>query len=126
MSVSEKKRVLVVVEDDPDMRLLIRATLQREPMLEITGEAADAATAIDLARGAQPGLVILDHSIEGDMMGLEAAPLIKEVAPQSKILLFTAYDMRDAASGEPAIDAFLPKSRISDLLATVRALLSIE
>lgn len=123
---SDKKRVLVVVEDDPDMRLLIRATLQREARLEISGEAADAATAIELARGAQPGLVILDHSIEGDVMGLEAAPLIKQVAPQSKILLFTAYDMHDAASKEPAVDAFLPKSRIGELLSTVRALLGIE
>lgn len=125
MRVSEKKRVLVVVEDDPDMRLLIRATLLRDPRLEISGEAADAATAIDLAQGTQPGLIILDHSIEGDVMGLEAAPMIKRVAPESKILLFTAYDMQDAASKEPAVDAFLPKSRIGELLSTVCELLGI-
>ena len=123
---SNTNTVLVVVEDDPDMRLLIRAHLSREPRIEIVGEAADAATAIELARAAQPALIVLDHSIEGDVMGLDAAPMLKKVAPTVKILLFTAYDMGAEAADEPAVDVFLPKSRIGELLPTVRTMLALD
>ena len=41
----EKIKVLVVVEDQPDMQLLIALHLQRDPRLEIYGKAASAAEA---------------------------------------------------------------------------------
>jgi DNA-binding NarL/FixJ family response regulator len=118
--------VLVVVEDEPDMRLLIRTMLSREPDHHVAGEAADAGTAIQAATDLQPALVVLDHGLDGPMTGLEAAPLLRAAAPHAKILLFTAYDMAAQAQAEPAIDAFLRKDRIGDLLATVRRLLGRE
>ena len=117
--------MLVIVEDEKDMRMMIRATLSVDPRIEICGEAADAAGAIEAARKLDPGLVILDHSIEGDVMGLEAAPLIKEVAPRTKILLFSAFDMHKEAEAEPAVDAFLSKSDVEKLLATVQRMLGL-
>ena len=119
-------RVLVVVEDEPDMRMLIRVVLTRDERLEILGEAADADTAVELAERCEPGLVILDHMIEGDVMGLEAAPLIRKVAPNAKILLFTAFDMAAEARREPAIDAFLRKDEMAKLLPTVQHLLELD
>jgi DNA-binding NarL/FixJ family response regulator len=118
-------RVLVIVEDEEDMRQMIRAILNIDPRIEICGEAADAAHAIELARTLEPGLVVLDHSIEGDVMGLEAAPLIKQVAPRTKILLFSAFDMRKDAEAEPAVDEFLSKSDVRKLLPTVQRLLDL-
>jgi DNA-binding NarL/FixJ family response regulator len=123
---NQNVEVLVVVEDEPDMREVIRLTLARDARLHILGEAANAADAIELARTHDPGLIILDHSIEGDMMGLEAAPLLKEAAPRAVILLFTAYDMAAEARREPAVDAFLRKDELSRLLQTVDALLGLE
>ncbi|MEY2434290.1 MAG: hypothetical protein QOC92_4015 [Acidimicrobiaceae bacterium] len=120
-----KTKVLVVVEDDPDMRTLIRITLARDPRLEVVGEAASAKEAIDLARSIEPGLIVLDHAIEGDMTGLEAAPLLKEVAPNSKILLFTAFDLAAEARAEPAIDAYLRKDELNLLVPTVERLLDL-
>jgi two-component system nitrate/nitrite response regulator NarL len=118
--------VLLIVEDEPDVRALIRAILKRDPRLEIVGEASSAAEAIDAARTVQPGLIILDHSIEGDVMGLEAAPMLKEACPSSKILLFSAFDLQTEADAEPAIDAFLSKSDVRKLLATVLDLLELD
>jgi signal transduction histidine kinase len=120
-----KVKVLVVVEDDPDVRLMVRATLAVDPRIEIAGEAASAEAAIELARSIQPGLIILDHSLDGDLTGLEAAPKLKKAAPNSTILLFTAFDLARQASAEPAVDAFLPKARFSELLPTVRELLGL-
>ena len=119
-------RVLVIVEDEEDMRRMIRAILRVDPRIEICGEATNAADAIEAARTLDPGLVILDHSIEGDVMGLEAAPLIKKVAPDTKILLFSAFDMRKEADAEPAVDEFLSKTDVGKLLATVQRLVGLD
>ena len=58
-------------------------------------------------------------------MGLEAAPLIKAVAPNAKILLFSAFDLKKEADAEPAIDAFLGKSDVGLLLKTVQWMLHL-
>ena len=115
-----------IVEDEPDMRLLIRLALTRDDRLEPIGEAASAAEAFDLLASSSPGVIVLDHSIEGDLTGLEAAPMLKERADGAKILLFTAHDMAREAAAEPAIDAFLRKDRIDQLLSTVQELLGLE
>ena len=60
------------------------------------------------------------------MTGLVAAPLLKQAAPTTKILLFTAYDLAGEARAEPAVDAYLRKDHIHLLLATVKRLLGLE
>ena len=119
-------RLLVVVEDEADVRMLIKLRLAQDPRIEVVGEAASAEEAVELARITKPELAILDHSIEGDVMGLQAAPLVKAASPGTKILLFTAYDMRGEAAAEPAVDAFLSKREFALLLPTVRRLLGLE
>ena len=119
-------KVFVVVEDEPDMRMLISTMLRRDRRLELLGEAASAAEALSMLDSVEPGLIVLDHGIEGDIMGLEAAPLLKEKAPAAKILLFTAFDMQREADAEPAVDGFLRKDRIDQLLPTVQRLLDLD
>jgi DNA-binding NarL/FixJ family response regulator len=114
-----------IVEDEPDMRLLIRLALTRDDRLRPVGEASSAAEAFDLLASSSPGLIVLDHSIEGDLTGLEAAPMLKQRADGVKILLFTAHDMAREAAAEPAIDAYLRKDRIDQLLGTVQELLGL-
>jgi len=118
--------VLVVVEDEEDMRFMIRITLAQDPRLVLLGEAATAEEAIELARGLQPGAVVLDHQLDGRLTGLEAAPLIKAAAPNAKILLFTAFDLEQEAEAEAAVDAYLRKDGVKHLLATVDRLVGLE
>lgn len=121
----EPVRVLVVIEDDADFRRLIRITLSAEPRLEVEGEAASAEEALPLARATQPQLVILDHFIEGTVMGVDLAPLLKAEAPGARILLFTTHDLAVEASRQPAIDRYLRKHDLSLLLPTVRDMLGL-
>ena len=118
--------VLVVVEDEEDMRFMIRITLAQDPRLDLLGETATAEEAIELARGLQPGAVVLDHQLDGKLTGMQAAPLIKEAAPNAKILLFTAFDLEREAEANPSVDAFLRKDGVKHLLATVDRLLGLE
>ena len=108
------------------MRALIGLTLRRDPRLEVVGEAASAEEALAILDTCEPGLIILDHGIEGELMGLQAAPLLKAKAPAAKILLFTAFDMRREASLEPAVDEYLRKDRIGELLPTVQRMLALD
>lgn len=117
---------LVMVEDDPDYRLLIRVAIGVDPRFEMSGEAPSVETGIELAREAHPRLIILDHDLEGEMIGLSAAPKLKAAAPDAKILLFTAYDLEAEARREPAIDAYLRKDDIGKLLPTAQRLLGLE
>lgn len=119
-------KVLVVVEDDRDMQLLITLTLGDDPRLQVAGSAATAAQAIAEARRLQPELVILDHYIDGDVMGLQAAPAIKEAAPGAAILLFTSHDLEVEARREPTVDRFLLKRDIAELMPTVHDMLGLE
>jgi DNA-binding NarL/FixJ family response regulator len=118
--------VFLVVEDEPDMQTMIRLLLTRDPRLASVGSASSAETALELLDRVEPSLIILDHSIEGGVLGLEAAPMLKRKAPHAKILLFTAFDMRKEATEEPAVDAYLRKDRFEQLLPTALQLLALE
>lgn len=116
----------LVVEDDLDMQFLIQLKLNVDPHLRFCGAATNSTDAIDLAHDTGHGVVILDHFIEGQIMGLQAAPLIKAAAPNMPIILFTSHDLTVEASREPAIDAYLRKSDMKKLLPTALRLLGIE
>ena len=115
-----------VVEDDLDMQLLIQLKLSADSRLRFCGAATNSTDAIALAKDIERGVVILDHFIEGQIMGLQAAPLLKAVAPDMLIILLTSHDLAIEVSREPAIDAYLRKSDIKHLLPTALRLLGIE
>ena len=126
MSESERIKVFVVVEDEPDMRMLISMMLAKDKRLELLGEASSASEALAVLDTIDPGLIVLDHGIEGELMGLDAAPLLKAKAPNAKILLITAFDMQREADAEPAVDGYLRKDRIDQLLPTALRLLDLN
>jgi DNA-binding NarL/FixJ family response regulator len=118
-------RALVVVEDDADYRRLITMTLAEDGRIELYGAARNADEALAAAAEIQPDLIVLDHFIEGSVMGLQLAPRLKEVAPNARILLFTTHDLAVEAAREPAIDRYLPKRDLADLLPVVRELVGL-
>lgn len=118
-------KALLVVDDAPDMRALIGMVVAGDRRLVVTAEVASAEAAVAAARSGQPDLVILDNLLEGDVLGVTAAPLVKQVAPGAKVLLFSDYDMAGRAASQPAIDAYVPKRRLRELLPAVRRLLDL-
>jgi DNA-binding NarL/FixJ family response regulator len=119
-------RVLLVVEDQPDVRFLVKTHFEMTDGFEIGGEAASIEEAIVETERSQPDLIVLDHFLEGEMTGLEGAPLLKQAAPGAKIILFTASEaMEEPAANEPAIDAFLLKTDIRELIELSRELLGM-
>ena len=85
--------------------------------------AASAEDALESLRTTQPEIIALDHGLSGQLTGLDAAPRLKEVDPQAKIIMFTAHaDLKTRADNEPAIDGFVLRSESTQLLPLAQRL----
>ena len=80
----------LIVDDHEVVREGLRLSLSRAPHIRVVGEAADGASAVELAERRKPDVVIMDVRMPG-MDGLEATKLMTEKVPESKVLIFTAY-----------------------------------
>jgi len=117
---------ILVIEDDPQMRELLRRMLEREGH-ELC-EAADGAQGLDVARKERPDLVITDIFMP-EREGLTTIMDLKRIRPGMAIIAisggghFARADYLDAAVDMGAC-AGLPKPLDFDLLrATVARLL---
>jgi DNA-binding NarL/FixJ family response regulator len=79
----------LIVDDEPDMRLLMRCTLQLEPALQITGEVGSGEEAIKAWQADRPDVIVMDLRMPG-MSGLDAAEHILRKHPLQAIVLFSA------------------------------------
>ena len=117
------KKILVVIEDDPDVQSLIEAIFSMDSRFTVARMAESAEDALEAAQATAPEIIVLDHGLSGELTGLDAAPRLKELAPQAKIILFTAHaELQARADDEPAIDAFLLKTESAQLLPLAQQL----
>lgn len=112
------KRV-VVVDDQTDMRMLVRIWLEGDPGFEVVGEAADGIAAVEVVQATRPDAVVLDLDMPRQS-GLETLPRLLEVMPGVVVVVFSAGD-----GGEDAIAAgaaaFVPKGHsISRVVEALR------
>jgi DNA-binding NarL/FixJ family response regulator len=103
----EPLRVLLV-DDEDDMREVLRIALEGVCGCRIVGEAANAELAVGVAVIEQPDLVVLDHMMPG-VCGADAAPALRLVAPRARIVLYSAVADRFDVDDMPAIDAVVLK-----------------
>lgn len=90
----ERARILVV-EDEPIIRLYIAEALREMGALVIEAGTADEAWAF-LASGAEVDLVFTDHRMPGTMTGSELAARIRATYPGLAVLLTSGVlDMRE-------------------------------
>jgi DNA-binding NarL/FixJ family response regulator len=105
-------KLILIVDDLEQMRKLIRADLEEENVFRVCGEAIDGVDAIDKAQNLKPDLIILDASMPR-MNGIEAAPKLKKLLPQTAIILFTFHEsmMHGFDAREIGVDAVVTKDR---------------
>ena len=116
-------KALVVVEDDPDVQFLVETIFSMDRRFTLAGLVASAEEALESLRTSQPRIIVLDHGLSGQLTGLDAAPRIKELAPQAKIIMFTAHaDLKARADKEPAIDGFVLQTKPTQLLRLAQRL----
>jgi len=78
---------------------------------------ASAEKARESLRTAEPGIIVLDHALAGQPTDLDAAAQLRRLAPQAKVIMFTAHaDLEVRADKEPAIDGFMLQTKPTQLL----------
>jgi DNA-binding NarL/FixJ family response regulator len=81
----------LIVDDDSDMRFLLRMTIEvANQGLAVSGEAANGAEAIAAVEQDRPEVIVLDNRMPG-LTGLETAGRILAEHPEQLIILFSAY-----------------------------------
>jgi PAS domain S-box-containing protein len=89
--VSADPTTIVIVDDAAEVRALVKTHLTLSRRYTVVAEGADGQEAIDLVSRHQPEMVLLDVSMPR-MDGLTALPRIAEVAPQTRVVLYTGFD----------------------------------
>jgi two-component system, NarL family, nitrate/nitrite response regulator NarL len=119
------KRVLIV-DDNAVVRSFLRKIFEAEADFEISGEAENGREAVEKAEKLKPDLIILDLTMPV-MTGLDAAPLLKQLLPDTLIILFTQHEGSEVERRAQAagIDAVVSKSQVaSELVLKAQALLA--
>ncbi|MDT7570553.1 MAG: two-component system, LytTR family, response regulator AlgR [Actinomycetota bacterium] len=80
----------LIVDDEPDMRLLIGMSLTLDGACEVTAEAENGQEALDAWARERPDVVVLDMRMPG-MTGLDVAKAIFEIDPTQPIVMCSAY-----------------------------------
>jgi DNA-binding NarL/FixJ family response regulator len=100
---------VLVVDDVSDLRLLLKHLLDGSAGFSFIGEAENGRTAVELAETLRPDVILLDLAMP-NMDGLTALPLLKEAAPNAKVVVFTGFCKGDAGwSASEMADGYVEK-----------------
>ena len=86
-----EKITILLADDHVLLRQGTRELLEREDDMKVVGEAGDGEEAARLAADLHPDVVIMDIAMP-KMNGIEATKKIKEIYPDSAVLILSAYD----------------------------------
>ena len=86
---------LLVVDDDPQLRIVLRAMLESCEKVTAYREAVNGVAAVGEAESFRPDVVTMDVAMPL-MDGFEAARLIKEASPETRVIFLTASESLSA------------------------------
>jgi DNA-binding NarL/FixJ family response regulator len=86
---------VLIVDDHPITRDGLRSALGSSEEVAIVGEAGSGEEAIEAVQQCEPDVVFMDVRMPG-IGGLEATRTIREIRPDTKVILFTIEESRDA------------------------------
>jgi DNA-binding NarL/FixJ family response regulator len=114
-------RILIADDNDAVRRGVVRL-LSSQVDWQICGEARDGSEAVEKGRELLPDLILLDISMPG-MNGLEAARLLRQELPATKIIVISQHDPEQMlpqvlrAGGDGCVD----KGKLgTDLVESIR------
>jgi DNA-binding response OmpR family regulator len=114
---------VLIVEDDPSLRLLCRVNLELENYRVL--EAETMAQAIALVTSEPIDVVLLDLHV-GEHLGFELLPHLRESRPEASVCLLSGTTEHDPEQVE-GVHAFIRKPfELEDLTDTVQRLLARE
>ena len=121
---------VLVADDQALVRGTIRLLVDTAPDLEVVGEAATGAEAVEIAVQCQPDVLLMDIRMPG-MDGIEATRQITKAEPTAgvRVLILTTFDLDEyvyAALRAGASGFLLKDTPPADLLAAIRVIAAGE
>ena len=114
---------VLICDDVPEMRGILRTVLEDDSSFVVVGEADTGNGAVSMIADLSPDVVLLDLSMP-EMDGLEAIEIIAGSSPHTGIVVFSGFAaerMADVALAKGA-DRYVEKGEpIGALIAAVRA-----
>jgi DNA-binding NarL/FixJ family response regulator len=81
---------ILLVDDHEVVRVGVRALIERQPGMEVVGEAGTVREAVEMTVHLSPDVVVLDIRLPGGS-GLEACRQIKSDRPETRIIILTSF-----------------------------------
>jgi two-component system chemotaxis response regulator CheY len=88
---------ILIAEDNPVVREVLRGVIRHDDRLRIVGEAANGQAALELVDSTRPDLVCLDVLMPG-LDGLSALKTIREKYPETRVILVTGQSTSEVVS----------------------------
>lgn len=117
---------VLLVDDQPLLRMGFRLILEGEDDLRIVGEASDGAEAIRQVREVDPDVVLMDVRMPV-LDGIEATRAVTSSGSRAKVIILTTFDLDEYAFAglQAGASAFLLKDVVpADLVSAVRVVAS--
>ena len=89
-AVAEQPIRVLLVDDHAVVRKGLRALFDREPMIDLVGEASDGEQALHAAERLRPDVILMDLEMAG-MGGIEATRRIVSLRPESRVVVLTSH-----------------------------------
>jgi len=100
--VPEQPLGVLVVDDTPDLRDLLRMALERRGEYRVVAEASNGREGIEMAASHEPDLVLLDIAMPV-MDGLQALPQIRKLSPASVVVVLSGFGS-DSRAAQKALE----------------------
>jgi DNA-binding NarL/FixJ family response regulator len=118
-----KKVRILLADDHTVMRAGLRALLERQPNLEVVGEAEDGRQTLELASSHVPDVVVMDIAMP-NLNGVEATRRMVSKQPTISVVILSMYSdesyvMRALEAGARAY--LLKDSAVTDLIRAIEA-----
>jgi DNA-binding NarL/FixJ family response regulator len=114
---------VMLVDDEPLLRMAFTMVLAAQPDMATVGEAADGAQAVRVARRLNPDVVLMDVRMPGTD-GIEATGRIVRECERTRVLILTTFDLDEYAFAglKAGASGFLLKNALpEELLAAIRS-----
>jgi len=104
----EKRRSVLIVEDDAELRRLTAALLEEEELNTIECESAEAALATMLMDGREVAMIFADVWLSGPMDGVDLAREVKMRWPLLPVILTSGHSRESVGELPPGV-GYMPK-----------------
>jgi DNA-binding NarL/FixJ family response regulator len=101
-------RRLLIVDDEPKVLALLERHFAHAPEFEVCARATTGAEALAAASQHHPNTIVLDLGLP-DVHGAALLPMFRRIAPEARIIVYSADERAGSEAMEAGADGFLAK-----------------